>query len=103
MNSRPLRPERSAHTRLRYAPNEIIDNRFPQLLLVKVIPKARKEEVVGFRGEELVVKVSVAPEKGKANIRVIELLSGWFNVSPSQIELVQGAASPHKKFRIEPE
>jgi carboxypeptidase C (cathepsin A) len=32
LNSRPLRPERSAHTRLRYAPNEHQHSIFPQFL-----------------------------------------------------------------------
>jgi uncharacterized protein (TIGR00251 family) len=70
------------------------------MLDIKVIPNARKEEIVGFRGNELVIKLSCAPEKGKANERLLAFLSETFKIPKSRLALIRGAFSPRKKIRI---
>jgi hypothetical protein len=56
--------------------------------------------VVGWRGEALRVSVTAAPENGQANRAVIALLAEGLAVPPSSIQLVRGAASRDKWFRL---
>ena len=70
------------------------------LLHVRVQPKARANAVKGWHGTALRVSVTAAPENGKANRAVIELLAETFDVAPSSINLVRGAASRDKWFRL---
>ena len=70
------------------------------LLHVRVQPKARANAVKGWHGAALRVSVSAAPADGKANRAVIDLLAETFDVAPSSINLVRGAASRDKWFRL---
>jgi uncharacterized protein (TIGR00251 family) len=70
------------------------------MLHVRVQPKARANAVKGWHGAALRVSVTAAPEDGKANRAVIELLAETFDVAPSSINLVRGAASRDKWFRL---
>jgi uncharacterized protein (TIGR00251 family) len=70
------------------------------LLHVRVQPKARANAVKGWSAEVLRVSVTAAPETGKANRAVIHLLAETFDVTPSSISLVRGAASRDKWFRL---
>jgi len=70
------------------------------LLHVRVQPRARANAVKGWHGAALRVSVTAAPEDGKANRAVIDLLAETFDVAPSSINLVRGAASRDKWFRL---
>ena len=70
------------------------------MLHVRVQPKARANAVKGWHGAALRVSVTAAPEDGKANRAVIDLLAETFDVAPSSINLVRGAASRDKWFRL---
>jgi len=70
------------------------------LLHVHVQPKARANAVKGWHGAALRVSVTAAPEDGKANRAVIGLLAETFDVAPSSINLVRGATSRDKWFRL---
>jgi len=70
------------------------------LLHVRVQPKARANAVKGWHGAALRVSVTAAPEGGKANRAVIELLAATLSVPPSSIRLVRGATSRDKWFRL---
>ena len=70
------------------------------LLHVRVQPKARANAVKGWHGAALRVSVTAAPEDGKANRAVIKLLAETFDVAPSSINLVRGATSRDKWFRL---
>ena len=70
------------------------------LLHVRVQPKARVNAVKGWHGAALRVSVTAAPEDGKANRAVIDLLAETFDLAPSSINLVRGAASRDKWFRL---
>ncbi len=70
-------------------------------LLVKVVPGASKNELVGWQNGELKVRIKAAPEKGKANQELISFLAESLNLSKSQIHLKSGETSPHKKLFIE--
>ena len=62
---------------------------------VKVKTKAKKESVEPAQSG-LKVSVKEAPEKGKANERVIELLSKYFKTAKSNFEILSGHTSRYK-------
>jgi hypothetical protein len=51
-------------------------------------------------GELYKVYVTVAPEQGKANKKMIELLAKYFDVSKSQIKIIKGETSRNKIVEI---
>lgn len=70
------------------------------LLPVRVQPRAGRNEVVGWQGTALRVRVTAAPEAGEANQAVIDLLAGVLGVPRSSVELVKGAKSRDKLVRV---
>ncbi|HUM14678.1 MAG TPA: DUF167 domain-containing protein [Candidatus Nitrosotalea sp.] len=74
----------------------------PALLHVRVQPRARQDEVVGWEEGTLRLRVTAAPHDGEANRAVSRLLADTFGVPISRIVLVRGATSRDKFFRIEP-
>lgn len=70
------------------------------LLAVRVQPRARRDEVTGWDGRALRVRVSAPPEDGRATRAVIALLARALGVPRASVELVSGAASRDKLFRV---
>jgi uncharacterized protein (TIGR00251 family) len=68
---------------------------------VRVQPRARRNEVVGWRNEMLWVRVTAPPADGLANRAVTDLLARALGLPASAVALVRGAASRDKLFRIE--
>ena len=71
------------------------------LLHIRVQPRARRNEVVGWQGDALRVRVTAAPTDGRANRAVTALLADTLGVAASRIALVRGAGSRDKLFRVE--
>jgi len=67
---------------------------------VKVVPRSSKTSIAGILGGMLKVKLAAAPEKGKANKAVAELLAKKLGLKKSQIELVAGETSHQKRFLV---
>lgn len=68
---------------------------------VKVIPRSSVSEVAGkTENGVLRVKVRAVPEKGKANMEVCRVLSEYFGVPSSNIEILSGHTSALKRVRI---
>lgn len=70
------------------------------IVKVKVFPRSSKSCVDGYRGDILIVRVNSAPEKGKANKEVLELLAKYFKVSRSEILIKKGLSTTHKIVEI---
>ena len=68
---------------------------------VHLQPGARKNEITGFKGEVLYIKVTAAPEKGQANQALIELLADVLDTAKSSLTLLRGAASRSKVVAVE--
>jgi uncharacterized protein YggU (UPF0235/DUF167 family) len=51
-------------------------------------------------GNALKVAVAAAPEKGKANQAVREVLADFFGVKIGQVELISGQTQPRKTFLL---
>jgi uncharacterized protein len=70
------------------------------ILPVRAQAGARRNEVRGIQDGALKVCVTQAPEKGKANRAIGELLAKWLGVRKSQVELISGETASQKKFLI---
>ncbi len=67
----------------------------------KITPKSGRHEISGFLDDGTIkVKLKAAPEQGKANEELIELLSETFNISRKNIAIISGHTSPLKKILI---
>ena len=66
------------------------------LLKVIVQTRAACNEILGFRGDVLQVKVTAPPESGKANAAVLELVAKAVKVPKTSIRLVRGLTSREK-------
>lgn len=69
-------------------------------LRIKVVPGARNEGIE-WLGDLLKIKVRVAPEKGRANTAVEELLARRLALPASAVKIVAGFTSPLKTVEIE--
>jgi hypothetical protein len=70
-----------------------------------VTPRSAKAGLGGWRTgadgrEELEVRVAEAPADGVANDAVVRLLAKELGVSRSEVEIVSGATSRHKRISV---
>lgn len=70
-------------------------------LAVHVTPKSGRDEICGWRGNELSVRVTVAPEGGKANAAVCVVVAKALGVSKSSVRVVRGDTARHKLLQID--
>jgi uncharacterized protein (TIGR00251 family) len=69
-------------------------------IAVHVTPTAGRDEVVGWRGNELLVRVTVAPEGGKANAAVCKTIASAMGVPKTSVHIVRGDVSRHKIVEV---
>jgi uncharacterized protein len=69
-------------------------------LRLRVIPGAGKAGVVGRYGEAWKLRVTAAPEQGKANSAVLELLADTLAVPAASLRLVAGHVSRDKTVEV---
>jgi uncharacterized protein len=72
----------------------------PVKLKVRVIPNAKKTEFIGFREDELVLRLNAPAVEGKANKAATEYIARYFGVPRSAVSMASGEKSRHKIFQI---
>jgi len=70
------------------------------LLKVHITPRGAKNEITGWRGDVLYIKVTAPPVEGTANAAVLDFLADVLGIRKSQVALVKGEKSREKMFRI---
>ena len=70
-------------------------------LPVKVVPGASRTRYLGEWAGRARIAVAAAPEKGKANQAVIDLLAELLSVDRRAIAVVAGLTNPLKTIRID--
>ena len=68
---------------------------------LRVIPNARRSEVVGEHGEAVKLKVASPAMEGKANEAVLALIAERLGVGVRQVRLVSGAKARDKVVEVE--
>ncbi|MCP1336605.1 DUF167 domain-containing protein [Futiania mangrovi] len=69
------------------------------LIRVRVTPNARREGLVPGEGQ-LEAKVTVPPEKGRANAALVALLARTWRLPRTSLEVVSGATGRMKTVRV---
>jgi hypothetical protein len=75
------------------------------MLAVRVTPRSAKPGIGGWRADadgrdELEVRVAEAPADGAANDAVIRLLAKALGISRSELAIISGTTSRHKRIAI---
>ena len=75
------------------------------LLAIRVTARSAKPGIGGWRAggdgrEELEVRVAEAPADGAANAAVVKLLAKALGLSRSEVAIVSGQASRHKRVAL---
>ena len=79
---------------------QIIENEGGCTFRVRVLPRSRRDEVVGLHGDALKIRLTAPPERGKANRALQEFLAEQLGVSPSAVEIISGHTSRQKRVRV---
>jgi len=69
-------------------------------LLLRVSPGAGRSAVVGRHGDAWKLRVSTAPERGRANASVVELLAASLDLRRHDVRIVSGACSRDKVVEL---
>ena len=70
------------------------------LMSVRAQPNARRVGILGTHAGAIRIGVTVAPEQGKANAALADVLAAIVGVRPSQVVLLSGETSRDKRFLI---
>lgn len=68
---------------------------------VKVVPRSGRNAVTGWVGDAVKVCVTAAPERGKANAAVVEVLAEALGVPKAAVQIMAGATSARKIVQVE--
>ncbi len=79
----------------------IEENNEGTVFTAKIVPgSSGQTRICGLLDEMLKVKVSAAPEKGKANQCLIKFLAKQLGVKKNAVSIISGTTSPVKHVRI---
>lgn len=70
------------------------------LLLLKVQPRASRNDIAGEAGGELKVRVTAPPVDSAANEAVLRLLAETLDCPKGAVQLIRGASSRHKQVLV---
>ena len=80
---------------------DIVTTNSGVILSIRTQPGSSKNRIIGEYGGRLKLAVTAAPEKGKANKAVIELLAETLHINESSIQIISGESSRDKRLMIE--
>jgi uncharacterized protein YggU (UPF0235/DUF167 family) len=69
-------------------------------IAVRVAPGSRRNDVLGRHGEAWRIAVAAAPERGRANAAVCELLAGALGVHRRDVTVVIGHTARDKVIEV---
>jgi uncharacterized protein (TIGR00251 family) len=71
------------------------------VLTVKIVPGGSSPtRIYGLLGEMLKIKVASPPEKGKANLCLIDFLAKQLGVKKNAVSIISGKTNPIKSVQI---
>ena len=70
------------------------------MIAVRAQPGAKKNGITGEHDGALKVSVTQAPEKGKANKAIVEVLARQLGLKKSQVSLLSGQTTQQKRFLL---
>jgi hypothetical protein len=73
----------------------------PLSISVKAVPRAARDEIVGWLGDALKVRVTAPPQDGRANAALEALLAAALGVRKSAVRVAAGHGSARKRVEID--
>ena len=73
----------------------------PFLFRVRLTPRASRDQIDGWDGDLLRVRVAAPPVEGRANDALLRLLAKALDLPPSRLRLVKGRTSREKVIAVE--
>jgi hypothetical protein len=70
------------------------------ILNVRVIPNAKKSQIMEQKGTSLRVRVAAPDREGKANAKLIEILTEYFGVKRRDVVILRGGKHREKVVEI---
>ncbi len=71
------------------------------VFLAKIVPGSNSPtQICGLHNGMLKVKVSAAPEKGKANKCLLKFLAGQLGLKKNAVNIISGRTSPIKHIQV---
>ena len=70
------------------------------VFVVKVVPGSSRTAVCGLLDGMIKIKVSAAPEKGKANKCLVEFLAKQLGVKKNAVRIISGQTNPVKQIEV---
>jgi uncharacterized protein (TIGR00251 family) len=70
------------------------------LLTIRVLPRAKRSEIAGLRGEAVLVRLAAPPVDGAANRALVAFLAESLNVPQKQVTLVAGGRGRLKMVAV---
>lgn len=67
---------------------------------VHVVPRSKRDEIVGLHGDALKVRLTAPPVEGKANQALRVFLAEELGIAPSAVEILSGHTSRQKRVRV---
>ncbi len=71
------------------------------VLHVRLTPRGGRDEIEGWRGEELRARVAAPAIDGRANAALIRLLAEALGLAPGRLAIMQGVHARVKRIAIE--
>jgi uncharacterized protein (TIGR00251 family) len=71
------------------------------LLQVRVVPRARRTEISGRRGDAILIRLAAPPVDGAANDALIAFLADRLDLPQRQISITRGATARDKTLAID--
>jgi len=70
------------------------------VVAVKVTANSSRDKLVGVLGDALKIATATAPERGRANRAIAEILARSLGVNRRDVAISAGLTSPHKEFTV---
>jgi uncharacterized protein (TIGR00251 family) len=71
------------------------------VLQIKAVPNSAKDEIKGWLGDSLKVKIHAPPTDGKANERLCAFIAEELSLPKGAVTLVLGASARQKRLSIQ--
>ena len=69
-------------------------------LIVRVLPRASRNLVVGVEQGAIKIKLTAPPVEGAANAALMEFVADWLGVRKSAVSIVSGEKARHKRVQV---
>ena len=69
-------------------------------LSIKVVPNAKKTEIVGVENDMLKIRLAALPIEGRANDELVAFFSKSFKIAKSNIDIISGELGRSKRLRL---